>query len=198
MTDPLNRGSAPDRARDASDRPGSFKPGRKKTGGRKTGTPNRISREYKLALREAVDRVGSDGNAKDGALGYFVWVAYCDPDIFYGNLCMRLLYLQEHDAAMRPPAPPVPSAGPITDAMRESMREWIRELSKRDKARRRAPTIPAQPVIVPPPGQPTELVRILMALAVERHREFLKQFAAVFLTPPKDWRARAARNRKYC
>ena len=32
MTNPFNRGSSPDRARDASQRPGTFKPGHKKLG----------------------------------------------------------------------------------------------------------------------------------------------------------------------
>ena len=35
MSNPFTRGSAPGRARDASQRPGSFKPGHKKVGGRK-------------------------------------------------------------------------------------------------------------------------------------------------------------------
>ena len=40
LTNPFTRGSAPDRARSADLRPGSFKPGHEKRGGRKRGTPN--------------------------------------------------------------------------------------------------------------------------------------------------------------
>jgi hypothetical protein len=39
-------------------------------GGRKKGTRNLITREHKMALREAVDRVESDDAGKDGAFGY--------------------------------------------------------------------------------------------------------------------------------
>jgi hypothetical protein len=71
MTNPLNRGSAPGRARDASERPGSFKPGHAKVGGRKKGTPNAMSSDYVTAVFEAAQRAGSDGIGKDGIVGYF-------------------------------------------------------------------------------------------------------------------------------
>ncbi len=91
QTNAFNRGSAPDRARDSWQRPGSFKPGHKKLGGRKTGTPNRISADHKQAMREAIHRIGSDGNGKDGEVGYFKWVAECDETFFYVDVWSRLL-----------------------------------------------------------------------------------------------------------
>jgi hypothetical protein len=42
MANPFNRGSAPDRARDAWTRPGSFKSGHAKLGGRKKGNIDRL------------------------------------------------------------------------------------------------------------------------------------------------------------
>ncbi len=72
---PLNRGSSPGRARDASQRSGSFELGHKKLGGRKKGTRNSISPEHKRAILEAAHRVGRDGNGTDGVAGYFSWVA---------------------------------------------------------------------------------------------------------------------------
>jgi hypothetical protein len=45
-----------------------------KTGGRKKGSRNIISPDHKRALLGAVHRVGSDGNGRDGMIGYFTWV----------------------------------------------------------------------------------------------------------------------------
>ena len=92
MTNPRKRGSAPDRARDAHLRPGSFKKGHRKLGGRKRGTPNAFSPDYKQAILEAAHRVGHDGNGEDGAVGYFSWVGERDPDFFIpwsGSPCCR-------------------------------------------------------------------------------------------------------------
>jgi hypothetical protein len=70
----------PGRARDASERPGTFKPGHKKLGGRKKGTPNAISADYAGAVFEAAQLVGSDGMGKDGIVGYFMWLLLVDPE----------------------------------------------------------------------------------------------------------------------
>ena len=45
----------------------SFKPGRKKTGGRKVGVRNNVPTVIHNAILAAIDKVGSDGAAKDGA-----------------------------------------------------------------------------------------------------------------------------------
>jgi hypothetical protein len=70
MTNPWKRGSAPERARKADQRPGSFKPGHKKLGGRKRGTPNVFSADFRTAIIHAAHGIGSDGNGKDGIVGY--------------------------------------------------------------------------------------------------------------------------------
>ena len=57
MTNAFTRGSAPGRARDDWERPGSFKKGHQKKGGRKKGTPNALSPEYRNAVLEAAPNV---------------------------------------------------------------------------------------------------------------------------------------------
>jgi hypothetical protein len=42
-----------------------------------------ISPEHKRALLEAAHRVGSDGNGRDGIVGYFTWVGERDLTFFY-------------------------------------------------------------------------------------------------------------------
>jgi hypothetical protein len=82
MTNRLTRGSAPGRERDALERPGSFKKGHKKLGGRKRGTPNVMTREYKEAIIQVANQLGSDQKGKDGLLGYLTLVALNDPKTF--------------------------------------------------------------------------------------------------------------------
>jgi hypothetical protein len=77
-------------------RPGSFKLGHKKLGGRKKGTPNAISADLKKALLQAADRVGSDGNGKDGLGGYFAWLRTREPDFVYVFLLGRMLDFEEY------------------------------------------------------------------------------------------------------
>lgn len=90
---PFTRGSAPGRARDASERPGSFKPGHKKVGGRKKGTPNRIPAAYKKAVMAAADRVGVDGMGIGGVVGYLRYLARYYPGSYCKLLC-RMIDLQ--------------------------------------------------------------------------------------------------------
>ena len=94
MTSAFGRGSAPDRARSADDRAGSFKKGHKKIGGRKKGTPNRVSPSLKRVILEAADRVGRDGTGKDGVRGYFTWVAAQHPRVFTLELLSRCLEIE--------------------------------------------------------------------------------------------------------
>src|SRR5665213_90204 len=86
--------SAPGRARVATQRPGSFKQGHEKRGGRKRGTPNLVSSDYKRAVLEAADRIGEDGNGKNGVVGYFSWVIQHHPRIFASVLLSSLLQLE--------------------------------------------------------------------------------------------------------
>jgi hypothetical protein len=94
MTSAFGRGSAPDRARSADDRPGSFKKGHKKIGGRKKGTPNRVSPNLKRVILEAAYRVGCDGTGKDGVRGYFAWVAVQHTHVFVVELLSRCLEIE--------------------------------------------------------------------------------------------------------
>jgi hypothetical protein len=98
MSNPLNRGTTPARARDASQRPATFQNGHRKFGGRKKGTPNVVTKDLKIATIEAATRIGSDGNGKDGLVGYLMWLAAVDTRTF-GGLLRALLPLQ-------PPAEP--------------------------------------------------------------------------------------------
>ena len=175
QTSAFNRGSAPDRARDPYQRPGSFEPGRKKIGGRKKGTPNRISAAHKKAMREATHRIGSDGYGKDGEVGYFKWVAGRDIDFFYVDLWLRLLDVQEYHAAMR-----VGAAQVTMDE--EPPRRALRKKNTRPLGWLRGDDDPYE-----------SLVQDYMRMAVERFKIFCKIYVAAFLVPPKNWRARVAR-----
>lgn len=93
MSDPLTRGSTPARARDASQRPGTFQKGHRKFGGRKKGTPNVITKDLKVAIVEAAHLVGSDGKGKDGLVGYLKALAAGDTRAFC-SLLRALLPLQ--------------------------------------------------------------------------------------------------------
>jgi hypothetical protein len=78
----LMRGSAPNRAREASQRPDSFEKGHAKMGGRKCGTPNVVTRELKAAIIRAAYRLGSDLKGKDGVVGYLTRIAKNDIKTF--------------------------------------------------------------------------------------------------------------------
>jgi hypothetical protein len=176
MTNPFNRGSAPDRARDPWQNPGTFEPGRAKLGGRKKGTRNLISREHKMALLEAANRVGYDGNGKDGAFGYFRWVATRDLTFFYVNIWIRLLDLEVYEAAIRAEAPCI---------------------TNEDDQSRSTPTKKPASFELPREG-PNPEVEGLMRLAIERPKAFCKLFCAALLTPPKNWRSVARKAGLLC
>src|SRR5690349_14420958 len=93
MSNPLNRGSSPDRARDASQRPGTFKPGHKKVGGRKKGTPNALSIEYKRAVFAAAYFVGRDGKGADGLVGFFERLLFECPEV--GLMLLARMFLHD-------------------------------------------------------------------------------------------------------
>jgi hypothetical protein len=62
MTNAFTRGTAPGRARDLLQRPGSFRPGHAKVGGRKKGTPNAISPRARKAIAAAAKRIARGTN----------------------------------------------------------------------------------------------------------------------------------------
>ncbi len=82
MINPFMRGSAPGRARAAWQRPGSFQVGHRKLGGRKRGTPNKRTREYREALIEVANQIGSDGKGKESLVGYLTVIAMYHPTVF--------------------------------------------------------------------------------------------------------------------
>lgn len=82
MSNRLTRGSAPNCAREASQRPDSFGKDHAKMGGRKRGTPNVVTRELKKAILRAAYRLGSDGRGKDGVVGYLTRIAKNDIKTF--------------------------------------------------------------------------------------------------------------------
>ena len=162
MGNPFNRGSAPGRARDASQRSGSFKPGHKKLGGRKKGTPNRISRAAKEQLLEVVSRVGSDGNGKDGVVGYYKWLAKRHPKIFLTQLA-RLLPLETPKAVSRGWANETATAFELNETVRKQAELLLRGRPSDD------------------PGVFEDLVR----LAVEAPQSFAAMLGAILVIPPK-------------
>ena len=114
MTNPRKRGSAPDRARDAHLRPGSFKKGHRKLGGRKRGTPNAFSPDYKQAILEAAHRVGHDGNGEDGAVGYFILGRRTRPGFFlYRGLGRPAAARRGTDQRARAAAPDIGRTQPM-------------------------------------------------------------------------------------
>jgi hypothetical protein len=169
MTNPFNRGSAPGRARDNSERPGSFKSGHAKLGGRKKGTPNAISADYNKVVLEAAYRVGSDGNGKDGITGYLKWVFLGYPAIFSILFC-RLLALEDCGYWQNEP--------PLTkDEIDEEIRRYIgiAPTNKRKGAmhsRRFEPTT-----------EPQWPLSVLMHIAVMDPKSFGKMLVAVLPRP---------------
>lgn len=178
MRNPYIRGSSPGRARDDLQRLGDFQRGHAKLGGRKKRTPNRISPSHKKAICEAAHRIGSDGNGKDGEVGYFKWVAGRDLDFFYVDVWSRLLEVQYYHAAMR------------GDSTRVTM----------DKAPPRH--VPSKKKTRPlgwllGNDDPYEsLVQDYMRMAVASYKSFCKIYGAAFVTPPKNWRAKVAQSQR--
>jgi hypothetical protein len=189
MRNPFGRGSAPDRARCDSQWPGSFKAGQKKLGGRKKGTPNLISADLKKALLATAYRVGSDGNGKDGIIGYFTWMGKRYPTFFYTQLFCCLLTLEEYEASF-----PVPPPRFTPEEINESIRDDI-EFRKKTTVTRGPKPAKLGPIEELRRGSaPANLLEDLMHLAMEQPKKFCKMFASALLAPPKGWRRRAARN----
>jgi hypothetical protein len=185
MTNPLMRGSAPNRAQPDYARPGSFKKGREKRGGRKRGTPNVISIDYKKAILEAAYRVGNDGNGKDGLVGYFSWVALRHPEIFCTILLGSLLTLQF--AESNAPEEPRRTREEIDERLRDNI-----GLTTKNGTRGQTVHVESQS-----PwdwtGQPFP-VGSLMQIAVAEPKAFCKLLVAAFLRPPTKRRRPTARS----
>ncbi|MGO9716739.1 MAG: hypothetical protein ACLPV2_07180 [Steroidobacteraceae bacterium] len=131
MTNPLKRGSAPNRDHPDYERPGSFKPGHKKVGGRKRGTPNVLTADYKRAILEAAYRIGNDGNGRNGAVGYFAWIALHHPAIFLKQLLINVLALEF--AQSTTPEQPRRTMEEINEWIRDYIGAWTCEPDKAGK-----------------------------------------------------------------
>jgi hypothetical protein len=183
MANPFNRGSAPDRARDAWTRPGSFKSGHAKLGGRKKGTPNLISIDYKKALFEAAYRVGNDGNGKGGVLGYLTWVGTRYQTFFYVEIWSRLSVLQQYE-------PPIRDEPPRTaEELNQSVRRLI-GLGETNRTTSSVQTKKSRPFewLRGGPDAQAGLVQDLMGMAVEEPKTFCRMCCAAFLVAPKNSR----------
>jgi hypothetical protein len=183
MTNSLSRGGAPGRERLDSQRRGTFKPGHEKRGGRKRGTRNAFSADYKRAIVEAAYRIGSDGNGKDGLIGYFEWLAEYHAPAFVGILLSNLL---SHELAEYSTEP---------DWTIEEINERIREyvgLARNERMKKQA--------VRSESGSASDWtgqdfpVGSLMHSAVFDPKGFCKLIAGAFLRPPsKLQRGKAAR-----
>lgn len=170
MTSRFNRGSSPGRARDASERPGSFKPGHAKLGGRKKGTPNAMSVDYVRAILEAAQRVGSDGMGKDGIVGYFKWLLIKCPRI----ALIFVSRLMELEGWCWPEDEPLPTM--------EEFNQRTRSYLESSKRRR--------------PAAATEWpVTDLMRIAVKRPEAFGKVLVAMLPRPTVQLRRKLAGER---
>ena len=85
----------------------SFKRGRKKTGGRKAGVRNKATkqmdektRDILYMVKQAADRIGSDGAGKDGMLGYLKFLALNDTPAFV-KLIGRVLQQEFKDERVK-------------------------------------------------------------------------------------------------
>ena len=70
---------------------------RPKTGGRQKGTPNKITVQLREAVVLAANIVGSDGQGKDGIIGYLVKQAKMEPRAYMSLLGRVIpLHIQGH------------------------------------------------------------------------------------------------------
>jgi hypothetical protein len=182
------RGRSPGRARDpdprTGHRTGDFKARHGKLGGRRKGTPNLISADLKKKLFEAVSRIGSDGNGKDGLVGYLKWVAMYYPEAYLREILMRTLAWQLFDDLLRAKHQLVDSADepPATAA---ELDHWVRRyIGKR--------TDSAVPTITTDPGQRLAAAAAaaagtdtLLHLAVAAPQGFCELLGAAGLPLPK-------------
>jgi hypothetical protein len=173
QTNAFNRGSAPDRARGSWQRPGSFEKGHQKRGGRQKGTRNKLGPDVRRALLTAATLVGDNGAGRGGAVGYFTWLGKCDPDLFYSELWIRLVDLEAYDAARghRTPIEHEIDCEESTEA-----RRWQTQWSH-------------------VPENLAPMVERYMHVAVFWPKQFVRLFAAAFLTPPRGWQSRLQQQR---
>jgi hypothetical protein len=198
MDAPFAPGSTPDEARGAQERSGSFKKDHAKLGGRKRGTPNLLSPDYKKLLLEAAHRIGSDGDGKNGVVGYFRWVARYHPRVYAKQLLGRLVDLDNNLGEM----PNEPSR--TTEELDRSFYAYVGLSSRQPNAdptdAARADSGTGYTVPVPGPLRAKSSQRdwnwtgrddgtgSMMWLAVEKPNHFCKLLGQAFLSVPKNKR----------
>jgi hypothetical protein len=163
MTNPFNRGTAPGRERDASQRPDTFKPGQKRLpgSGRKNGTPNALSTDYKRAVIAAAYFVGRDGKGAGGLVGYFQRLLFECPEV--GLMLLARMFLHE-------------DGWPPDDWTRtnEQINEQVRDLIGRANKTGSGS---------PEPATTEWPIPDLMRIAVKYPKDFGKRFAAMVPQP---------------
>jgi hypothetical protein len=174
QTNAFNRGSAPDRARESWQRPGSFEKGHQKRGGRRKNTSNKFGPDVKRALLAAVTLIGDDGAGRRGAVGYFSLLAKCDPTLFYTQLWIRSLDWEAYQDAR---SHLTPTEHEIEESTEAKIRRWQIAWSH-------------------VPDYLAPRVQQYVQMAIIFPKEFIKFFAAAFLTPPKGWQSRQQQRRR--
>jgi hypothetical protein len=186
-----------DEARDAHERSGRFKKHHEKLGGRKRGTPNLLSADYKKHLLEAAYRIGSDGDGKNGVLGYFRWISRYHRRVS-AQLLGRILDLENNPGEM-PNQPcgtteernryfcayiglshPQPNSGPTNAGRADSRRSYAVSMTghRRGKSSQHDWNWT---------GRDDE-IGDMMRLAVEKPKLFCRLLVQAFLTVPKNTR----------
>jgi hypothetical protein len=167
-------------------RPGTFEPGHQKFGGRKKGTPNSISAEEKKAIVEAMYRIGSDLNGKDGVLGYFMWLATQRRTDFV-SLLIHLILMEGR-------------GGPLFAEMdfsaeehSESLKEFIAFSDDRPRQNTASANYDADPFSWTGQKPP---VSTLMDRAVRKPDEFCQLVASAFFASKSERRQRRAAERR--
>jgi hypothetical protein len=102
-----------------------------------------------------------------GAVGYFTHLGKCDPTLFYTELWIRLVDMEAYEAARGHRTPIIDSE----ESTEEKIRRWQIQWSH-----------------VPEDLAP--MVERYMYMAVFWPKQFVRLFAAAFLTPPRGWQAR--------
>jgi hypothetical protein len=92
----LGRGASPHNSRRAGVR---FEKGHAKRGGRSKGVPNKMTRDLKEAIFNAMARVGLNGRGKDGVEGFMTRAALKDLNAFLG--LVRAFVPKQVEASIR-------------------------------------------------------------------------------------------------
>jgi hypothetical protein len=116
-----------------------------------------------------------NGAGRHGIWGYFLWLGQCHPTLFYTELWIRLLDLEAYEEA-RGRGMPVIHESDAEETTEQKIRRWQIAWSH-------------------VPDDLAPMVERYMQLAAFWPKEFVRLFAAAFLTPPKGWQSRLQQQR---